>query len=106
MKNKKTFLPFNNKHKILPLCFYLVTNSLKITNMKRKFLILIFCAATNAFAQDSFPTSNAIWNESIYVNGISRTMLYGLLGDTIINDILYSKLYQLSDTVLSGVAII
>jgi len=43
-----------------------------------------------------FPTSNAIWNESVE----RRSRYYGLLGDTIINEKLYSKLYQFSDTVL------
>ena len=50
----------------------------------------------SSFAQESFPTSNDIWNES--VEGHCR--LFGLLGDTVINDVIYSKLYQFADTVL------
>jgi len=68
--------------------------------MKKLLLILTMCIATNAFAQTSFPTSNAIWNESIYKNGVKHEYLYGLLGDTIINDMLYSRLYEFSDTLL------
>jgi hypothetical protein len=55
----------------------------------------MFC--TSSFAQNYFPTSNAIWNESI----LNYNSYYGLLGDTLINDMNYSKLYQFSDTVLS-----
>ena len=57
----------------------------------------MMCIATNAFAQNSFPTSNAIWYESI--RGDYR--IFGLLGDTIFNDAVYSKLYLFSDTILS-----
>jgi len=64
--------------------------------MKKFYLILAMCIVTSVFAQNSFPTSNAIWNESVE----GRSRYYGLLGDTIINEKLYSKLYQFSDTVL------
>jgi hypothetical protein len=59
--------------------------------------------ATSALAQNSFPTSNAIWNESI--RGVYS--IYGLLGESIYNDtVRYSNLYQFSDTILSEVNII
>ena len=69
--------------------------------MKKLYLILVMCIATSAFAQNSFPTSNAIWNESIFVNDRQSEELFGLLGDTIINEKLYSKLYEFTDTILS-----
>jgi len=61
-------------------------------------LLSAFCFLphSNAFAQNSFPTSNAIWNES--VRGVCS--IYGLFGDTTINKLSYNKLYLLSDTLL------
>lgn len=53
--------------------------------------------STNTFTQNYFPTANAIWNESVQ----DRNSYYGLLGDTIINNIPHSKLFQFSDTMLS-----
>ena len=53
--------------------------------------------SAGANAQNSFPTSNAIWNESIR----SNYRVFGLLGDTTFNDTVYSKLYLFSDTILS-----
>ena len=64
--------------------------------MKKTICILVMCIATNALAQNSFPTENAIWNESIR----NSYFIYGLLGDTIFNEVTYSKLYQFCDTVL------
>ena len=69
--------------------------------MKKLIIILFTILSISSYAQESFPTSNAIWNES--VEGHYST--YGLLGDTIINDVLYSKLYEFSDTLLSEVNI-
>ena len=58
------------------------------------------------FCQVSFPDSNAIWN----VNKVGSTgipardeMLYGLTGDTIINNTLYHKMYLLADTTLETI---
>ena len=51
--------------------------------------------------QNVFPTKDAIWNiqlSSIY--GSRDYQYYGLTGDTIINDTIYSKLYLLNDTTL------
>ena len=64
--------------------------------MKNLILILAMCMTTSAFAQNSFPTENAIWNESIR----NSYFIYGLLGDTTFNGITYSKLLLLGDTIL------
>lgn len=71
----------------------------------KKISILLFGLILHfsCFAQ-SFPTSNAIWNEFYHDSRITPTnqyITYGLFGDTIINNILYNKLYTLSDTVAS-----
>ena len=71
------------------------------------FLVLALCSCS--FAQNSFPTSNAIWYiENRYHGfgfGSSRSFLYGLIGETsfTINDTAYtySKLCLISDTILS-----
>ena len=53
-------------------------------------------------SQENFPDSNAIWNVNIIGSNEIPTgeVLYGLKGDTIINDTLYRKLYLLKDTTL------
>ena len=51
----------------------------------------------NVKPQNVFPTSDAIWN--IQING--KEYYFGLSGDTIINDMLYNKLYLLNDTTLN-----
>ena len=71
--------------------------------MKKTIFILVMCIATNALAQNSFPTENAIWNEQ-YSPPYGDFHQYGLKGDTIINDILYQKLYVLSDTTLDCIS--
>jgi hypothetical protein len=65
--------------------------------MKKLIFILTMCIAISAFAQNSFPTSNAMWNEKGY--GYDQRLL-GLLGDTIIDGVHYSTLYEFSDTIL------
>jgi len=71
--------------------------------MKKLIIILAMCMTTSAFAQNSFPTENAIWNESRSGN----YSIYGLLGESIWNDtVRYSNLYQFSDTILSEANII
>ena len=58
-------------------------------------ILVGFFAGANA--QNSFPTSNAIWNES--ESGLYNTY-HGLFGDTIIDGNVYHRLYILSDTLL------
>ena len=76
--------------------------------MKKKITLLFLSLGLcfNSFAQNSFPTSNAIWNEVYYDENPGKTpngyMMYGLFGDTIINELLYNKLYVLLDTTLSA----
>ncbi|MDR2009578.1 MAG: T9SS type A sorting domain-containing protein [Bacteroidales bacterium] len=71
--------------------------------MKKIVLLVTVLIGLSIFlhAQISFPTSNAIWNECVEINTIKYEMRYGLLGDTLINDTLYSKMYQFADTILS-----
>jgi hypothetical protein len=55
-----------------------------------------------AQVSSSFPTGNALWCTEWSGDGLpSHKSLYGLIGDTTINDLTYSKLYLLSDTILS-----
>jgi len=69
--------------------------------MKAKiYLIVIFLSLgiyLNVYSQDVFPKADAIWN--IQING--KEYYYGLSGDTIINDMIYNKLYLLNDTTLN-----
>jgi len=75
--------------------------------MKKLYLILAMCMATSALAQNSFPTSNAIWNVRVIEENIFgyeqpppmpfwENVLYCMEGDTIIDDIRYSNLYDLN----------
>ncbi|MFW6275767.1 MAG: T9SS type A sorting domain-containing protein [bacterium] len=67
------------------------------------FIIAMVFVTTKVYCQSNFPDSNAIWNVN-FVNSFGTPtdeMLYGLKGDTLINDTLYNKLYTLSDTILS-----
>jgi len=75
--------------------------------MKKFYLILAMCMATSAFAQNSFPASNAIWNIRInddcnncthptYPVPWWENVIYSLEGDTIIDDVVYRKLYHSS----------
>jgi len=72
-------------------------------------LILYFniICISPVYCQVSFPDSNAIWNMNIdyydeYDEIEIEEILYGLKGDTLINDTLYHKLYILSDTTLEN----
>lgn len=53
-----------------------------------------------------FPDSNAIWHQffstGMFGPDISYYYSYGLIGDTVINSISYSKVYQLNDTALNS----
>jgi hypothetical protein len=65
-------------------------------------LYLNIICISPVYCQVSFPDSNAIWNINIVSSeGIpTGNMMYGLKGDTLINDTLYHKLYLLADTTL------
>ncbi|NDW08126.1 T9SS type A sorting domain-containing protein [Dysgonomonas sp. 520] len=52
-------------------------------------------------AQDVFPTSDAIWSVYVYSYEPTKHFIYGLSGDTIINEQTYQKLYLLNDSTLS-----
>lgn len=66
---------------------------------KKKLNLTIFSLlfGFGALAQNSFPTSNAMWIERVD----NSYCIYGLLGDTIRNDMVYSKLYHFNDTILA-----
>lgn len=68
--------------------------------MKKYVLILLILISAKAFSSSTFPDSNAIWNVNIEGSGPIKEVLYGLKGDTLINDTIYNKLYTLSDTTL------
>jgi hypothetical protein len=75
--------------------------------MKKYIFILIILITSKVVSQSSFPSSNAIWNEN-HINSIGDPIdeiLYGIKGDTLINDTLYNKLYMLSDTILSDASL-
>ncbi|MDR2970327.1 MAG: T9SS type A sorting domain-containing protein [Bacteroidales bacterium] len=66
----------------------------------KKIIILFFTTlCVSSFAQTAFPTDNAIWNEEYRISPYGFHQ-YGIKGDTTINDLLYQKLYILSDTTL------
>jgi len=78
--------------------------------MKKFYLIFAMCITTSIFAQNSFPTENALWCinykfQSTFTQKPDKKFCYGLIGyETInVNDIIYtySKLHLLSDTILS-----
>jgi hypothetical protein len=69
-------------------------------------LILFFniICISPVYCQVSLPDSNAIWNVNIVSSdGIpTGNLMYGLKGDTLINDTLYHKLFLLADTTLKN----
>lgn len=80
--------------------------------MKKLFLLLIILLQLTILKGQqyySFPDSNAIWHHSFitgsYQPGDTSFYSYGLIGDTVINSIVYSKVYELNDTVLNSNAI-
>ena len=76
--------------------------------MKKTLIILVTCITTGVFAQNEFPTSNAIWNYKVWASSIyppwqsERNVYYTICGDTIINEIVYNKLYTNYDTIICG----
>ena len=77
--------------------------------MKTILIILFFSIPVFGSSQNyyPFPDSNAIWNhyfetgESKTYNNTSMYYSYGLMGDTTINSVKYSKLYEFNDTVFT-----
>ncbi len=67
--------------------------------MKKYVLFLLTFYAVPTFGQACFPDSNAIWNINTFNSDGSykSEILYGIKGDTLINDTLYHKLYLLSE---------
>lgn len=56
-------------------------------------IIIVFPMILNA--QNSFPTSDAIWNENYFhtwADASNQYMMYGLSGDTIINETSYNTI--------------
>lgn len=72
--------------------------------MKTKFLLFIACVSMlpikQTISSEVFPTSDAIWVIQEYFFGINQ-YVYGMSGDTIINEKAYQKLYLLNDTTLT-----
>jgi len=72
--------------------------------MKTRLLLLIlmtlFMGVKTSHASEVFPTSDAIWVIHMYNNGTYQ-YVYGLSGDTLINEMTYQKLYLLNDTTLT-----
>lgn len=71
--------------------------------MKNYIFIFITFISIQLYSQNDFPTSNAIWNINFINSGgsVYGGIIYGIKGDTIINDTIYNKLYTLSDTSLT-----
>ena len=70
----------------------------------KKFILLstFLLLGLSIHAKEVFPTSDAIWNMHQYMNGyFDSEIIYGLIGDTVIDNKTYQKMYFLSDTILS-----
>jgi len=75
---------------------------LNYIQMKNLTSILTMCIAISAFAQNSFPTSNAIWNVRVqwwnihgeydFWENIVKNKIFKMEGDTLIEGVLYSQL--------------
>lgn len=65
------------------------------------FILAFLPGIAASFSQPVFPESDAIWNYHQYANGtLLNGWVYGLSGDTLIDNVSYSKLYLLNDTIL------
>ncbi len=75
--------------------------------MKRHLLILIFLIQTVNFVRGqtniyhSFPDTNAIWSDDWNAGGQSHHK-FGIHGDTVLNGVIYKKIYSLYDTTLTN----
>jgi len=78
--------------------------------MKRLVILAVVLAglSAGANAQNSFPTSNAIWNYKVSASDWfsnqsgEKNIYYTICGDTIVDGYTYSKLHITYDTVLCG----
>lgn len=87
--------------------YYICRNiHLKFITMKKTMLQLFFAlmlaTGANAQAYHPFPVSNAIWHQSFGTGenslDTSYYFSYGLIGDTVINTMQYSKVYRFQDS--------
>jgi hypothetical protein len=75
---------------------------------KLSLLLLSFALYASVWAQNNFPTSNAIWNYSVSASDLfssqngTKNIYYTICGDTVIDGNVYYKLYTTLDTVLCG----
>lgn len=67
--------------------------------MKKYFFILVIFITSKVYSQAHFPVSNAIWNVHLECPN-KGDELYGIAGDTLLNNIAYSKLYIMEDTTI------
>jgi len=82
----------------------------RLSRVTISFLLSAFCFLphSSALAQNSFPTSNAIWNYKVTASDWfsgkqgERNVYYTICGTDTINDIVYSKLYTTFDTIICG----
>jgi len=76
--------------------------------MKRIIILLFTAFSISSYAQNTFPTSNAIWNYKVSASDMfseqsgNGNVYYTICGDTIMNDMLHYKLYTTLDTVICG----
>jgi len=76
--------------------------------MKKLITILFAALSISSYAQNSFPTSNAIWNYKVNASDMfsdqsgERSIYYTICGDTVINGNICNKLYTTLDTVICG----
>jgi hypothetical protein len=69
---------------------------------------LILALYIGAFAQNEFPTSNAIWNYKVWADDWfsgrkgEKNVYYTICGDTTVNSTDYNKLYTTFDTIFCG----
>jgi len=73
--------------------------------MKRIFYLLLLCSIAGNAQLTSFPTHNdkPVWGYLSQGGNLSSPTfsIDGLLGDTVINSLTYSKLYSFKDTILN-----
>jgi hypothetical protein len=66
------------------------------------FLLALLCYSFEVLCQSVFPEQNAIWN--VYLECPNEgDKLYGVKGDTMINNLNYSRVFLLTDTLLTSI---